>query len=216
MVCNVWTNFLVLFPVLFGNIELIKSLNEELHKELKGSQVSLAFKRFAPMLKIYSAYARNYQQAIETLQVKKDYGIECLLLITIFDLKYNGSFADFNFFSSTFTCSQFFLQILLLKRQRQSKLRKMRLGKSLPRSSLHPFSEFRATSFCSSSSFLLQKEKRIQNSEVKISKTKNWKYMLNAHSYMLYLPLVIVNYKCVKINNYQQLFKNPAIHINGA
>jgi hypothetical protein len=40
--------------------------------------------------------------------------------------------------------------------------------------------------------------------------------MLNAHSYMLYLPLVIVNYKCVKINNYQQLFKNPAIHINGA
>jgi len=57
--------------ILFGNIELIKTLNEEFYKELTSNQsVAATFTNFAPMLKIYSAYARNYQQAIETLQVK--------------------------------------------------------------------------------------------------------------------------------------------------
>lgn len=61
----------MLFIVIFSNIELIKGINEELYKEMKAkdAKISQAFQKYAPMLKIYSAYARNYQQALETLQV---------------------------------------------------------------------------------------------------------------------------------------------------
>lgn len=58
------------FLALFGQVEMIYSLNQELLQELEANldNVAKAFKRMAPFFKLYSVYAFDYNRAQLILQ----------------------------------------------------------------------------------------------------------------------------------------------------
>lgn len=66
------------FMALFGQVEMIYNLNQELLSKLETDleNVARAFKRMAPFFKLYSVYAFDYNRAQLILQVR-----ECSLLI---------------------------------------------------------------------------------------------------------------------------------------
>ncbi|XP_071513970.1 putative protein tag-52 isoform X2 [Panulirus ornatus] len=55
--------------IIFGELAALQRMNEELYKALlsENKNVGTAFLHFAPFLKLYSSYAKNYQQAINLL-----------------------------------------------------------------------------------------------------------------------------------------------------
>lgn len=59
------------FQVLFGNIQTIYNINKELLEELDEgpNNVTKAFSKIAPFLKIYSVYAYEFQNILQLLQV---------------------------------------------------------------------------------------------------------------------------------------------------
>lgn len=59
------------FNTIFGNIETIYNINEELLKELKNdvNNYAKAFLKMAPFLKLYSVYAYDYKKCISLLEV---------------------------------------------------------------------------------------------------------------------------------------------------
>lgn len=59
------------FMALFGQVEMIYNLNQELLSELETDleNVARAFKRMAPFFKLYSVYAFDYNRAQLILQV---------------------------------------------------------------------------------------------------------------------------------------------------
>lgn len=59
------------FNTIFGNIETIFNVNEELLKELKNdvNNYAKAFLKMAPFLKLYSVYAYDYKKSISHLEV---------------------------------------------------------------------------------------------------------------------------------------------------
>lgn len=67
-------NFLpvVDYTTIFGNIETIYSINEELLNHLKKdlNQYASAFLKLAPFLKLYSVYAYDYKKSISLLEVQ--------------------------------------------------------------------------------------------------------------------------------------------------
>lgn len=54
---------------IFSNIEGILSVNTELFLSMRQRSLAEAFSHLGPYLKLYSTYASNYQNALETLQV---------------------------------------------------------------------------------------------------------------------------------------------------
>lgn len=60
------------FMALFGQVEMIYNLNQELLSELDADleNVARAFKRMAPFFKLYSVYAFDYNRAQLILQVR--------------------------------------------------------------------------------------------------------------------------------------------------
>lgn len=60
------------FMALFGQVEMIYNLNQELLSELETDleNVAKAFKRMAPFFKLYSVYAFDYNRAQLILQVR--------------------------------------------------------------------------------------------------------------------------------------------------
>lgn len=61
------------FMALFGQVEMIYNLNQELLSELETDleNVAKAFKRMAPFFKLYSVYAFDYNRAQLILQVRR-------------------------------------------------------------------------------------------------------------------------------------------------
>lgn len=59
------------FSSIFGDIETLRSLNAELYEQLKSrDDVGSSFLKIAPYLKLYSAYAQDYEVAVNSLQVR--------------------------------------------------------------------------------------------------------------------------------------------------
>lgn len=69
---------------IFGELATLKHMNEELHQTLvsENENIGTAFLRLAPFLKVYSSYAKNYQQAVNLLWVS---------LTFVFDIRMSKS-----------------------------------------------------------------------------------------------------------------------------
>lgn len=72
------------FTILFGNISTIYNINKELLVELdKGfHNVSNAFSKIAPFLKLYSVYAYEFKRSIKILQVFVNFALISLYVAT--------------------------------------------------------------------------------------------------------------------------------------
>lgn len=73
------------YSSIFGDIEQLYALNITLKEELvKESNIGSAFLKIAPYLKLYSAYAHDYELALNLLQVK----VLCLNVWKAFSYSY--------------------------------------------------------------------------------------------------------------------------------
>lgn len=86
---------------IFANIEGILSVNGELFSCMRQHSLADAFTYLGPFLKLYSTYANNYQQALQSLQViervvrKTMWASQIITILIQASLKHNHKFARF-------------------------------------------------------------------------------------------------------------------------